>query len=382
MKIIIAPDSFKECLPSPDAAAAICRGVSRAAPAAETVCIPMADGGEGTVRALVAATEGRLFQAAVTDPLGREIRAAWGICGDGATAAIEMAAASGLELLEPEERDPMATSTCGTGQLIAAALDRDVCRIVVGIGGSATVDGGTGMASALGIRFLDDEGKDVPACGAGLSRIASIDSSGLDQRLDDCEVIVACDVTNPLTGPRGAARTYATQKGATPEQVEVLEAGLASFAAVVRRELGVDVAELQGAGAAGGLGAGLVAFLGARLERGVEVVMSACAFASRLSGADLVITGEGRVDGQSPFGKTVAGVAETAARAGIPVIVLAGSVGVGYEALYEKGVTAVLPIADGPMPLAESLSRGGELLAKTAETALRLWCAALECMHG
>jgi glycerate kinase len=375
MKIVIAPDSFKECLSSPDAAGAIARGVRRACPDAVTAEVPMADGGEGTVRALVAATDGRLLRTAVQDPLGREIEAEWGLCGDGRTAAVEMAAASGLERLAVGERDPMAASTFGTGQLIAAALDHGVERIVIGIGGSATVDGGTGMAAAFGVRFLDQDGREVPACGASLPSIAAIDRTGLDPRVGGCEIVVACDVTNPLTGVRGAARTYGPQKGASPAQVEELEAGLRSLAGVIRRDLGTDVEDLPGAGAAGGLGAGLVAFAGARLERGVEVVMESCRFRERLAGADLVITGEGRVDGQSAFGKTVAGVAAAAAERGVPVLVLAGSVGGDCGDLYDLGVTAVLSIADRPMSLGEAIARADGLLAQTAEAAVRLWCS-------
>jgi glycerate kinase len=322
------------------------------------------------------------MRAAVQDPLGRRVEAEWGLCGDGRTAVVEMAAASGLERLAPDERDPMAASTFGTGQLICAALDHGVERIVIGIGGSATVDGGTGMASALGMRVLDSKGQPVQGCGGSLAHVAAVDGAGLDVRLSGCDLIVACDVTNPLTGPQGAARTYAPQKGATPAQVDQLEEGLRALAAVVRRDLGKDVEQMPGAGAAGGLGAGLVAFLGARLERGVEVVMKACRFGEQLAGADLAITGEGRVDGQSAFGKTVAGVAGAAREQGIPVLVLTGAVGDGYEALYELGIAAVISIADRPMPLAEAVARAGELLEGTAEATVRLWCAAKGRAHG
>jgi glycerate kinase len=226
------------------------------------------------------------------------------------------------------------------------------------------------------VRFLDKEGAEVCGCGATLRRIAAVDRDGLDERLAACEVSVACDVTNPLTGPHGAALTYAPQKGAAPDQVAELAAGLESLATVIARDLGMAVNDLPGAGAAGGLGAGLVAFLGARLERGIEVVMEACRFGDRLAGADLVITGEGRIDGQSAFGKTIAGVAAAAAEQGVPVIALAGSVADGYRALYEHGVTAVLSIGDRPMPLAEALARGPELLARCAESTMRLWVAA------
>ncbi len=377
MKITIAPDSLKESLTSSQAAQAIARGLRMADPAAQLVLIPMADGGEGTVEAVVAATSGRLCRAEVSDPLGRPVQARWGICGDKTTAVVEMAQASGLELLEPGERDPMLTSTRGTGELIREALDSAAQRIVVGIGGSATVDGGTGMAAALGVRFLDAAGREVADCRGGRLRdVQDLDMSGLDPRLANVRIAVASDVTNPLTGPDGAAHTYGPQKGATPEQVLELEQGLASLAEVIRRRLGLQVADLRGAGAAGGLGAGLVAFLGARMHSGVETVMEAVRLRERMEGSDLLFTAEGRIDGQSVFGKTIAGVAAAAAEQGIPVVALAGSVGADYESIYSCGVCAVFPIVDGPMDLQAALEGADRLLERSAASVLRLWRAA------
>lgn len=377
MKIVIAPDSLKESLSSPDAAAAIARGCRRAAPTAALVEVPLADGGEGTVRALAEATGGEIVRTTVRDPLGRPVTAGWALCGDGRTAVVEMAASSGLELLAPAERDPMRTSTFGTGQLIAAALGAGAFRVIVGVGGSATVDGGTGMAEALGVRFLDAAGKVVQGCcGGNLQDIAAVDATSLDPRVAAAGVTVAADVTNPLLGEQGAARVYGPQKGATPEQVEELEAGLASLAEVVQRDLGIDVAELPGSGAAGGLGAGLVAFLGAEIRSGVATVMEAVGLAEMLADADLVLTAEGRCDGQSAFGKTVAGVAGMARERGVPAVVLAGSLGPGYEGLRDKGIAAAFAIADGPQELAAALARSAELLERTAEEVVRLWVAA------
>ncbi len=383
MKVIVAPDSLKECLASPQAARAVARGVRRADPCAEVLCAPMADGGEGTLEALVEATGGELRCAEAADPLGRTVRAKWGICGDGRTAVVEMAEASGLDLLGPDEREPMRASTRGTGQLIAAALDAGARSLIVGIGGSATVDAGTGMAAALGARFLDADGREVRGCGGGrLAEVAAIDLDGLDPRIAGVEFVVACDVTNPLIGPDGAARTYAPQKGATPEQVEQLERGMRSLAEVIRRGLGVDVESLPGAGAAGGLGAGLVAFLGAEIRSGVETVMEAVGLREKMRGAELVLTAEGRADGQSAFGKVIAGVAGAARGQGVPVIALAGSLGQGWRDLYGCGVAAVVPILDRPMPEGEAIERAGELLEDAAERVVRIWQAARRTRDG
>jgi len=377
LRITIAPDSLKESLTASEAANALARGVRKASPQAELVIVPMADGGEGTVAAVVEATGGMYREVSAADPLGRPIVARWGLCGDGRTAVIEMAAASGLELLTPGERDPMLTSTRGTGQLIGDALAASVERIIIGIGGSATVDGGTGMASQLGARFLDRDGNAIDdCCGGRLRDIVDVDTSGIDPRLENVDIIIASDVTNPLTGPEGAARVYGPQKGADAEQTDALEAGLANLAQVVKGALGLDVNDMPGAGAAGGLGAGLVAFLGARMCNGAQTVMDAVGLRGKMQGSDLVITAEGRMDAQSAFGKTPVAVASVARELGIPAVALVGSVGSGSERVYDCGVSAVFSIVDAPMELDVALKGADELLAKCAESVVRLWLAA------
>ncbi len=375
LKVVVAPDSFKECLSAPQVAEAMAAGVRAAAPDGEVTCVPMADGGEGTVQALVAATGGSLHNATVTGPLGEPVEAEFGILGDGETAVIEMAAASGLPLVPPERRDPTRTTTFGTGELIRAALDRGAGRLILGIGGSATVDGGAGMAQALGVRLLGAEGQPLGRGGGALERLDIIDLSGRDPRVADVTCEVACDVDNPLVGPRGAARVYAPQKGATPQMVESLEANLSRLADVIQRDLDVQVRDLPGAGAAGGLGAGLVAFLGAELRPGVELVIEAVHLDEALAGADLVLVGEGQLDGQTAFGKVPVGVARGAAKQGIPVVELAGALGAGWASVLGEGITACFAIADGPMDRETSYARASELLTRTAEQATRLFLA-------
>ena len=362
MRVLIAPDKFKGCLDAREVAEAMAGGFADGWPGAELVRCPLADGGEGTLELLVEATGGRTVECAVTGPLGEARRAPLGILGDGETAVVEMAVASGLALVPREKRDPLVTTTAGTGDLIRCALDAGFRRILVGIGGSATNDGGTGMAAALGALFLDASGRELPPGGGGLERLASIDLSGLDPRLREAEVVIACDVANPLLGERGASRVYGPQKGADAGAVERLERGLARLAEVSERTLGQRYRDRPGAGAAGGLGFGLMAFLGAEAEPGIEVVMEAVGFEERLSGSDLVITGEGRLDGQTAQGKTVTGVARAAARRGLPVLALAGEVAEGADALHGLGVTALLGIARGPMDREESMRMAGPLL--------------------
>lgn len=373
MKVVVAPDSFKECLAAGEVARAIARGIERVNASVEVLQVPMADGGEGTVEAVVEATGGRRVQVTVTGPLGEPVEAVFGITGDGTTAVIEMAQASGLALVPPERRNPLRTTTYGTGELIAEALGREVKTVVVGIGGSATVDGGAGMAQALGVRLLDRSGRELGWGGGELGRLDRIDLGGLDERVCGVRFRVACDVTNPLVGPRGAARVYGPQKGATPEMVEVLERNLERFAQVVERDLGVKVAERPGAGAAGGLGAGLVAFLGAELAAGVEVVAEAVGLAEKVAGADLVITAEGQLDGQSAFGKTPVGVARVAKPQGAAVVALAGRLGPEVQRVLGCGIDAYFAVADGPLPMEESKQRAEELLAQAAEQVFRLW---------
>lgn len=378
MKIVVAPDKFKGSMTALQVAEAVEEGLREVLPQAEIVKVPMADGGEGTVRSLVDATGGRMREAEVTGPLGERRRADFGILGDGRTAVIEMAAASGLALVPKERRNPLITTTRGTGELIRAALDEGCDRLIIGLGGSATNDAGVGMAQALGVRFLDGDGRELEPGGGALARLARIDLSGLDPRLKagaggrwPVEVTVACDVTNPLTGPEGASFVYGPQKGATPEMVEQLEAALANFARVVERDLGLSVDRIPGAGAAGGLGAGLIAFLGANLRRGIEIVLEVTRFREQLDGADLVITGEGGMDGQTAYGKTPAGVAKAAKERGVPVIALAGTIGQGIETVYQAGIDAVFCIVDRPRQLEEAIAEGPRLVTQVSRNLAR-----------
>ena len=369
MRIIIAPDSFKGSLTALAAAQAMERGVLEVFPDAEIFKVPIADGGEGTVEALVAATSGTIRHLRVQGPLQDPVEAFWGILGDGRTAVIEMAAASGLPLVPSGRRDPRLTSTHGTGELIKAALDAGLTRLIVGIGGSATNDGGSGMATALGARFLDAQGLQLPPGGAALARLDRIDLTGLDPRLASADLLVACDVDNPLTGPRGASAVYGPQKGATPDMVQELDAALARFATVAAQATGREVASRPGAGAAGGLGAGLLWFTPARLRPGVEIVLEATGFKALAQGADLVITGEGRTDAQTAMGKAPVGVAAMAKTWGVPVLCLSGGLGPGAEAVLDLGIDALMSIVPQAMPLEECILHGADLTQAAAARA-------------
>jgi glycerate kinase len=372
MRVVVAPDSYKGSITALGVAEAIERGVKSVFPDAAVEKVPIADGGEGTVDALVVATKGRIEERTVRGPLGEPVRARWGILGDGETAVIEMAAASGLPLVPKERRDPRVTTTHGTGELVRAALDAGAAKIVVGIGGSATNDGGTGFARALGARFLDADGRDLPEGGAALARLARIDLAGLDPRLAAAQMVVACDVDNPLTGPRGASAVYGPQKGATPEMVKELDAALARYAEVASAATGRDVAREAGAGAAGGLGAGLLFFTPAQLRPGVEIVLETTGFDALVKEADLVITGEGRTDSQTAMGKAPVGVAAAAKRHGVPVVCLSGGLGEGAEEVLAKGIDALASIVPAPMSLDECLARGAELVEAAAARVCRL----------
>ena len=373
MKIAVAPDSFKENLSAVEVARAIAEGLKKVAPDVQVLEIPMADGGEGTVETLVADTGGQIISCDVTGPLGEKIRKArFGILGDGNTAVIEMAASSGLALVPKNARNPLKTTTYGTGELIKAALDRGVEHIIIGIGGSATVDGGVGMAQALGAKFLDKKGKKIGFGGGQLARLEKIDLTSLDPRIGKTEVIVASDVTNPLVGKNGAARVFGPQKGATPEMVKTLEKNLHHLSKVIERDVGLKVDDRFGGGAAGGLGAGLVAFLGAKLRRGVNVVLQAVRFKERIKDCHLVITGEGRIDNQSVFGKTTVGVAKAAKELGLPVIAIVGSVGEGAEEVTSHGIDAYFSILSRPMNLDEALDSSRELIVECAAQIGRL----------
>lgn len=372
MRLLIACDSFKGSATSKQVGEALKMGILRAMPDAQVDSIPVADGGEGTVQALVDATGGRFASAIVTNPIGEKVEATFGILGDGQTAVIEMAAASGLMLVPHERRNPLVTTTYGTGELIKAALDLGCRKIVIGIGGSATNDAGAGMAQALGIGLLDEDGNQIGFGGGELSKLRRIDMDGLDLRVRETEFIVACDVDNPLTGERGAAYVYAPQKGATPEMLPKLDANLRHFAKVVREQLGIDVEHIPGAGAAGGLGAGLMAFLGAKLRCGTEIVFELIGLEERIKAADIVITGEGQIDAQTAFGKTPAGVAKLAKKYNKPVVAVAGALGDGAEAVHECGIDAVFCIVDRPMTLEGAMKDVERLLIKFGEQLGRL----------
>ena len=372
MKIVIAPQGFKAGISGLAAAEAIARGVAAVDPDAETVLAPVADGGDGTLNALVDATGGQVFTSTITGPLGQPLEARWGVMGDGSTAVIEMALASGLALVPQRRRNPRVTTTAGTGEILKEAMNRGYTRVIVGLGGSATNDGGAGMATALGARFLDSEGRPLPPGGSALARLDRIETQGLHPALGQATIIAATDVTNPLCGPDGASAVFGPQKGANPEMVQELDAALANFARVVARDLHRDVSEEPGAGAAGGLGAGLMAFAGATLQSGIDMVCEVLQFDALLQGADLVITGEGRADRSTIFNKAPAGVARHAQAHGVPTVLLAGSLGSGYEELYDHGLAAVVCIADRPMSFDVSLSRSAELLESAAERTLRL----------
>ena len=376
MKIVIAPQSFKSSLFALEAAQAIQRGVQAADPAAETVLVPVADGGDGTLESLVNTTGGEIFRSIVTGPLGQAVEALWGVMGDGQTAVVEMARPSGLALIPPKRRNPRTATTRGTGEIIKESLDRGYTRIIVGLGGSATNDGGAGMAAALGAKFLDSSGQPLPPGGAALARLDRIDIAGLHPGLAGATIIGATDVTNPLCGPEGASAIYGPQKGASAKVVAELDAALANFARVVQRDLGAEVLDPPGAGAAGGLGAGLMAFTGAELRSGIEMVCEVLEFDQHLAGADLVITGEGRADESTIYNKAPVGVARRAMAQGVPTIILAGSLGPGYQALYQHGVAGVVCIADRPMSFERSLARTAELLQGAAERTVRLLQAA------
>lgn len=366
MKIIIAPDSFKESLSALVVAEQIEEGFREIFPDAEYVKLPMADGGEGTVAALVAATGGRVIEAQVTGPLGEKTAAFYGVTGDGRTAVIEMAAAGGLALVPSALRNPMKTTSYGTGELIRLALDAGLRDLLVGIGGSATNDGGAGMLQALGVRLLDGQGQEVGPGGGCLDQVARIDCSGLDSRLEPCRISVACDVDNSLTGARGASAVFGPQKGASPEMVARLDANLGHFSRLVARDLGVEVADIPGAGAAGGMGAALLAFLGAELRPGIDVVSKVVGLERLLVGAQLLITGEGRIDSQTVFGKTPVGVARMAKRQGVPVIALAGSLSADAAVVYPHGIDALFSVVPGVCSLDDALSGAAQNVRSTA----------------
>ncbi|WP_281998801.1 glycerate kinase [Priestia flexa] len=373
MKIVIAPDSFKESLSALEVAEAVEKGFKQVLPQANYVKVPMADGGEGTVQSLVDATDGEIISKTVTGPLGEPVEAFFGILGTKRTAVIEMAAASGLHLVPPAKRNPLMTTTKGTGELISAALDYGVNHIIIGIGGSATNDGGAGMAKALGAQLLDAEGNEILDGGGALGNLAFINLSTLDSRLQHVKIEVACDVNNPLTGERGSSAIFGPQKGATPEMVALLDRNLRHYAAVLERDLGQKIDDVPGAGAAGGLGAGLLAFLQAELKRGVDIVIEATNLLEAVRDADVVITGEGKIDGQTIYGKTPIGVAKTAKKHGIPVIGIAGNIGADSHVVYEHGIDALFSIVPGVTTLENAFANASDYVEKTAMNVAAVW---------
>ena len=372
MRVVIAPDSFKECLSATQVAFAILEGIRRIIPEAETISIPIADGGEGTVDALVTATDGKIIQLDSVDALNRPIESFYGILGNGKTAVIEMAAASGIERIAPEQRNPMITSTYGTGLLLKAAMEAGFSEIILGIGGSATNDGGAGMAQALGFGLLDKNDNPIGWGGGSLGKLHRIDFSNVNPMLQNVKITVACDVQNPLLGASGAAQVYGPQKGATPEMLEILEQNMTHFARILSQEFGVDYSNIPGAGAAGGLGAGLMAFCHAGILPGFNLISQQTRLEEHIREASLIFTAEGRIDAQTAFGKTISGVAQLGKKHQVPVIALAGMVEGDLEDLYKQGLTSAFAIANRPMGIEESKANAAQLLVETSSQIMRL----------
>ena len=373
MKVVIAPDSFKGSLSALEAAKAIEKGVKKARPDAETVLVPVADGGEGTLDSLVSATDGRKVQVNVKGPLLKTVQAEYGVLGDEKTCVIEMASASGLCLIEPSQLNPFITTTYGTGELIKKALDNGFRKFILAIGGSATNDGGAGMLQALGVKLLDADGQSIRFGGGALRELAQIDASEFDMRVAESEFLIASDVQNPLVGRHGASYVFGPQKGATLEMVEQLDQNLEHYADLVEKLTGIRLHEMPGAGAAGGIGGAFQAFFPSEMSRGIDVVVEYTGLKEKLIGAECVFTGEGQIDFQTASGKTPMGVAQEAKKHGIPVFALAGSIGQGIDILYEHGITSVHSIVNGPMMLEEAMKRGAKLLERTAEQVIRTY---------
>tara|TARA_R110002049_G_scaffold9962_2_gene49672 strand:- start:46821 stop:47960 length:1140 start_codon:yes stop_codon:yes gene_type:complete len=371
MNIIIAPDSFKECLSAKDVAANISIGIRQVMPKAMVNKIPISDGGEGILEVLVEGVGGRFVAVTVFDPLMREIEGQYGILKDDKTAIIEMAKASGLELLKEEEKNPLITSTFGTGQLIKHALDKGCEKIIIGIGGSATNDGGAGMLRALGAKFLGNNGEDVSEGGGSLNDLVRIDISNFDQRIKDCEIVVACDVSNPLIGTNGASFVYGAQKGGSPEHLKMLDKNLAHFADVIKSDLNIDIANVPGAGAAGGTGAALMAFMNGKLEQGIGLILDTLEMESFIKKADLVFTGEGKIDKQTLYGKTISGIAKMAKKHDVPVIVITGKMGENITGIYDLGVSAIYSIVNQPMALKNAIEEAPFLIQQCVNNIMR-----------
>ena len=381
MRIVAAPNAFKGSLNAVEAAEAMKKGILAVMPRCKVACVPVADGGDGLIEVMLHGMGGQQVDVQVAGPRREKVTAPFCLLLTRQLAVVEMARASGLALLPNSQQNPMLTTTYGTGELILAAMDRGAKRIIVGIGGSATCDGGIGMATALGYRFLDGTGKAVDPVGGALETIATIDRRNVDARLSHLSISAACDVTNPLCGPDGAAAVYAPQKGASPDQVVQLDAGLANLARVIQRDLGVDIMDIPGSGAAGGLGGGLHAFLGAELKPGIDLVIDVVGLQAHLVKADLVLTAEGQIDAQTRFNKAPAGVARLAKQAGVPCIAICGGVGENIHALYDIGIDAVFSICSGPQTLAEAMQAAGDLLAQRTEQVVRTFLAGRSERH-
>ncbi|EOW9251538.1 TPA: glycerate kinase [Vibrio cholerae] len=373
MKVVIAPDSFKESLTAKQVCDSIQAGLARVWHDAKFVAIPVADGGEGTVQSLVDATQGRLVEVKVMGPQGKRVEAFYGMLGDNQTAVIEMAAASGLHHVPLVQRDPKLTTSFGTGELIRHALDQGVTKLIIGLGGSATNDGGVGMLAALGARFTNADGDPIQLTGGGLRELTHIDLQDFDPRLQNCDILVACDVNNPLCGDKGASAVFGPQKGATPEDIQLLDGALRQFGLLTAKVTGKMVLESAGAGAAGGMGAALLAYTEARVRPGIEIMLETVQLAHQVSDADLVITGEGRIDSQTVHGKTPMGVAKVAKRFDVPVLALCGCTGDNYQAVYQCGIDAVFAAVPQAMSLEDALKESDFNLADLAENVARLW---------
>ena len=372
LKVVAAPQTFKGSISALNAAEAISIGVKNIYPSAEVLLCPVADGGDGTLETLVEVSNGNIVECVVEGPTGTPVEAQWGAMGDEQTAVIEMARTSGLALLDLNERDPLNASTYGLGEAILSALDQNYRKFIIGIGGSATNDGGAGMAQAVGISLKDEFGKEIPRGGAALSKLHSIDTAGIDPRIKQSEFMVACDVNNPLTGPEGASAVYGPQKGATPEMITQLDEALKNFAETILRDLGEEVEHISGAGAAGGLGAGMMAFMGGTLKPGVDIVLDTVGLADKLKGTDIVITGEGGIDFQTVYDKAPIGVAKLAKNLGIPTIALAGLVGKDFQVVHKDGIESVFSIVNGPMTLENASSNAHRLIVESTEQVMRL----------
>lgn len=373
MRVIIAPDSYKGSLTAMEVANCIEEGISRYSKNIEIIKVPMADGGEGTVQALVDATGGKIINLKVCDPLLREVDSFYGILGDDNTAIIEMAAASGIHLLNKNELNPLITSTYGTGQIINDAIERGCKNIIVGIGGSGTNDGGAGILRALGVRFLNAEGRDIPEGGEALKELHSIDKKNFNKKILKCNIKVACDVDNTLCGLNGASYVFGPQKGASKDDIKLLDEALNKYSQIIKKDFNIDVLNIPGSGAAGGSGAAFLA-IGAKLERGIDIVINETSLQKMIESADIVFTGEGRIDFQTKFGKAPYGVAKEAEKYGVPVIAICGEIGDGYDELYNHGFTSIFSIVNRPMTLEDSIKDSQKLISDISERIIRVIC--------